>query len=345
MNAPARFRSLFASMAAAATLAAAPAHAGKTLDGIKQRGAVACGVHTGRAGFALADGSGNWSGLDVDFCRAVAAATLGDATKVKFIPTSSQTRITALQSGEIDLLARNTTWTFTRDNGLGLMWAGINFHDGQGFMARKKPGLNSVKQLSGATICVISGSTTEKTLSEYFRAHKLNYKAVVFDNPEAALQAFSSGRCQAYTGDLGALAVLRGKELANPDDYVILPEVISKEPAGPAVRRGDDEWFAVVRWTLNAMIEAEELGITQANADELKTRSDSIQVKRFLGQSDDLGKQLGLDKEWALRIVKAVGNYGESYERNLGARSGLNVPRGKNALFTKGGLMMSPPMN
>ncbi|MDR3018535.1 MAG: amino acid ABC transporter substrate-binding protein [Delftia acidovorans] len=345
MNTPARLRLALASMAVLLTLAAAPAHAGKTLDGIKQRGAVACGVHTGRAGFALADGSGNWSGLDVDLCRAVAAATLGDASKVKFIPTSGQTRITALQSGEIDLLARNTTWTFTRDNGLGLMWAGINFHDGQGFMARKKPGLNSVKQLSGATICVISGSTTEKTLSEYFRAHKLNYKAVVFDNPEAALQAFSSGRCQAYTGDLGALAVLRGKELASPGDYVILPEVISKEPAGPAVRRGDDEWFAIVRWTLNAMIEAEELGITQANADELKTRSDSIQVKRFLGQSDDLGKQLGLDKEWALRIVKAVGNYGESYERNLGAGSGLNVPRGKNALSTKGGLMMSPPMN
>ena len=236
MNAPARLRLALASMAALFTLAAAPAHAGKTLDGIKQRGAVACGVHTGRAGFALADGSGNWSGLDVDLCRAVAAATLGDASKVKFIPTSGQTRITALQSGEIDLLARNTTWTFTRDNGLGLMWAGINFHDGQGFMARKKPGLNSVKQLSGATICVISGSTTEKTLSEYFRAHKLNYKAVVFDNPEAALQAFSSGRCQAYTGDLGALAVLRGKELVNPDDYVILPEFISKEPAGPAVR-------------------------------------------------------------------------------------------------------------
>jgi general L-amino acid transport system substrate-binding protein len=344
MNTPARFRWLLASMAAIATLAAAPAHAGKTLDGIKQRGAVACGVHTGRAGFALADGSGNWSGLDADFCRAVAAATLGDPGKVKFVPTSSQTRITALQSGEIDLLARNTTWTFTRDSGLGLLWAGVNFHDGQGFVARKKPGLNSVRQLSGATICVISGSTTEKTLSEYFRAHKLNYKGVVFDNPEAALQAFGSGRCQAYTGDLGALAVLRGKELANPDD-VILPEVISKEPAGPAVRRGDDEWFAIVRWTLNAMIEAEELGITQANADDLKARSDSIQVKRFLGQADDLGKQLGLDKEWALRIVKAVGNYGESYERNLGARSGLNVPRGKNALATKGGLMMSPPMN
>jgi general L-amino acid transport system substrate-binding protein len=312
MNTPARFRWLLASMAAIATLAAAPAHAGKTLDGIKQRGAVACGVHTGRAGFALADGSGNWSGLDADFCRAVAAATLGDPGKVKFVPTSSQTRITALQSGEIDLLARNTTWTFTRDSGLGLLWAGVNFHDGQGFVARKKPGLNSVRQLSGATICVISGSTTEKTLSEYFRAHKLNYKGVVFDNP---------------------------------DDYVILPEVISKEPAGPAVRRGDDEWFAIVRWTLNAMIEAEELGITQANADDLKARSDSIQVKRFLGQADDLGKQLGLDKEWALRIVKAVGNYGESYERNLGARSGLNVPRGKNALATKGGLMMSPPMN
>lgn len=323
----------------------APAHAGKTLDAVKQKGVVTCGVHTGRAGFALADGTGNWSGLDADFCRALAAAVLGDPAKVKFVPTSGQTRITALQAGEIDLLARNTTWTYTRDTSLGLVWAGVNFHDGQGFIAKKKPGLTSLKQLSGATICVLSGSTTEKTLSEYFRSHKMQYKGVVFDNPESAQQAFGSGRCQAYTGDLGALAVLRTKELKNPDNYVILPEVISKEPVGPAVRRGDDEWFAIVKWTLNAMLEAEELGIDQGNVDAQKAKSDDPGVKRFLGQSEDLGKHLGLDREWAYRIVKSVGNYGDSFERNLGAKSGLNLPRGKNNLYSKGGLMISPPMN
>ncbi len=335
----------FLPIAALAIACVAPAHAGKTLDSVKQKGILTCGVHTGRAGFALADGSGNWTGLDVDMCRAVAAAVLGDASKVKYVPTSGQTRITALQSGEVDLLARNTTWTFSRDTSLGLVWAGINFHDGQGFIAKKKPGLNSIKQLSGATICVLSGSTTEKTLSEYFRSHKMQYKGVVVDNPEAAQQAFSSGRCQAYTGDLGALAVLKTKELKNPDDYVILPEVISKEPVGPAVRRGDDEWFAIVKWSLNAMFEAEELGISESNVDALKAKSDDPAVKRLLGQSDDIGKGLGLDKEWVFRIIKAVGNYGESYERNLGMKSSLKLPRGKNALVNNGGLMMSPPMN
>lgn len=322
----------------------APAYAGKVLDGVKQKGVVSCGVHTGRVGFALADGAGNWSGLDVDLCRAIAAAVLGDASKVKYVPTSAQTRITALQAGEIDVLARNTTWTFSRDASLGLVWAGINFYDGQAFIARKRPNLTSVKQLNGSTICVDSGTTTERTLAEYFRANKLQYKAVVFDQPEAAQQAFATGRCQAYTGDNGALAVLKAKELKNPDDYVILPDQISKEPLGPAVRRGDEEWFAIVKWTLNAMIEAEELGISQVNVDELKTKSADPAIRRFLGAGDDTGKFLGLDKDWSYGIVKQVGNYGESFDRNLGAKSVVKLPRGRMNLWTHGGLMISPPL-
>jgi general L-amino acid transport system substrate-binding protein len=333
------------SAAVALLLAGAPvAHAGKVLDGVRANGVVSCGVHTGRAGFALADGNGNWSGLDVDLCRAVASAVLGDPGKVKFVPTSSQTRITALQGGEIDLLARNTTWTYSRDTSLGLVWAGINFYDGQAFIARKKPGLNSIRQLGGATICVDSGTTTERTLAEYFRANKLQYKSIVFDQPEAAQQAFATGRCQAYTGDNGALAVLKAKELKNPDDYVILPELISKEPLGPAVRRGDEEWFAIVKWTLNAMIEAEELGIDQKNIDGLKASSADPAIRRFVGTADDTGKSLGLDKDWSYRIVKFVGNYGDSFDRNLGKNSTIKLPRGYMNLWTKGGLMMSPPL-
>ncbi len=333
------------SAAVALLLAGAPsAYAGKVLDGVRANGVVSCGVHTGRAGFALADGNGNWSGLDVDLCRAVASAVLGDPGKVKFVPTSSQTRITALQGGEIDLLARNTTWTYSRDTSLGLVWAGINFYDGQAFIAKKKPGLNSIRQLGGATICVDSGTTTERTLAEYFRANKLQYKSIVFDQPEAAQQAFASGRCQAYTGDNGALAVLKAKELKNPDDYIILPELISKEPLGPAVRRGDDEWFAIVKWTLNAMIEAEELGIDQKNVDALKASSTDPSVRRFVGASDDTGKSLGLDKDWGYRIVKSVGNYGDSFDRNLGKNSNIKLPRGYMNLWTQGGLMMSPPL-
>jgi len=336
--------SLLATAALMACAFAVPAHAGKVLDGVKQRGVISCGVHTGRAGFALADSAGNWSGLDVDFCRALAAGVLGDASKVRFVPTSAQTRITALQAGEIDVLARNTSWTYNRDTSLGLMWAGINFYDGQAFIAKKRPNLKTIQQLNGATICVDSGTTTERTLAEYFRANKLQYKAVVFDQAEAAQQAFVSGRCQAYTADNGALAVLKAKELKNPDDYVIFPELISKEPLGPAVRRGDEDWFTIVKWTLNAMVEAEELGITQANADSLKSTSADPAIRRFLGAGDDLGKFMGLDKDWSYRIVKAVGNYGESFDRNLGAKSSIKLPRGHMNLWTKGGLMMSPPL-
>lgn len=343
MRLAARWSILSASFVAALALTA-PAHAGKVLDGIKQKGVVTCGVHTGRDGFALADSAGNWSGLDVDYCRALAAGVLGDAGKVKYVPTSGQTRITALQSGEVDVLARNTTWTYTRDTSLGLLWAGINFYDGQAFIARKAANLKSVKQLGGATICVDSGSTTEKNLADYFAANKLKYKAVVFDSSEASEKAFASGRCQAYTGDNGSLAVFKATQLKNPDDYVILPELVSKEPVGPAVRRGDEEWFAIARWTLLAMIEAEELGISSANIDKLKASSADPVIKRFVGTGDDLGKFLGLDKEWTYRIVKQVGNYGESFDRNLGAASKVKLPRGYTNLWTKGGLMYAPPL-
>lgn len=337
-------RALATLAAAAAACMPLLAHAGKVLDGIKQRGVLTCGVHTGRAGFALANGDGQWAGLDVDYCRALAAAVLGDAEKVKFAPTSGQTRITALQSGEIDVLSRNTTWTYTRDASLGLVWVGINFIDGQAFIAKKRPRLDSVRQLGGATICVDSGTTTEKNLADYFKANKLPYKAVVFDQAEAAQQAFTSGRCQAFTGDSSALSILKTTHLKNPDDYVILPELISKEPLGPAVRRGDEEWFAIAKWTLNAMIEAEELGINSANIDSLKAGSADPAVRRFVGSGDDLGKFIGLDKDWSYRIVKQVGNYGESFERNLGASSPLKMPRARMNLWSKGGLLMSPPL-
>lgn len=335
---------IWGAAAFAALLATAPAQAGKVLDGVRQKGVVTCGVHTGRAGFALADSNGHWSGLDVDYCRAIAAAVLGDATKVKFVPTSTQTRFTALQAGEIDVLARNTTWQLGRDASLGLVWVGINFHDGQAFIVRKAPGLDSVKKLGGATICVDSGSTTEKTLTDYFRTNRMSFKPVVFDNPEATLQAFESGRCQAMSKDYGALAVARAMELKNPDSYLILPEVITKEPLGPAVRRGDDEWIAIAKWTLNAMVEAEELGIFQNNIDVLRSTSISPDIKRFVGTGDDLGKLLGLDKDWSYRIVKQVGNYGESFDNNLGRTSKLHLPRGNMKLWKNGGLMYSPPM-
>jgi len=343
MNAAFRLAAVCASAAAVAGLTG-PVHAGKVVDSIKQKGAVTCGVHTGRAGFALADSSGKWSGLDVDYCRALAAAVLGDAGKVKYVPLSGPTRITALQSGEVDVLARNTTWTYTRDTSLGLVWVGINFYDGQAFITKKKPGLAKVAQLAGATICVDSGSTTEKNLAEYFTGHKLQYKGVVFDQIEASQQAFISGRCQVYTGDNSNLAVLKATLLKNPDDYVILPEQISKEPLGPAIHRGDDDWFAIAKWTLFAMIEAEELGISSSNIDSLKASSSDPTIKRFVGTGDDLGKFMGLDKEWSYRIVKQVGNYGESFDRNVGADSKVKLPRGLMNLWTKGGLMISPPL-
>ena len=327
----------------AATLASAPAFAGKTLDAIKARGQLACGVNTGLAGFSAADSNGNWTGLDVDICKAIAATVLGDASKVKYVPLTAQQRFTALQSGEIDILSRNTTWTLTRDASLGMAFTGVTYYDGQGFMVPAKGKIKNAKQLKGATVCVQSGTTTEKNLSDFSKANNLAIKPVVFDTQEATNKAYFAGRCQAYTTDASALAFIRTKEAPNPDDYVVLPEIISKEPLGPAVRRGDDEWFAVVKWVINALIEAEELGITQAKADSMKSSPDPT-VQRFLGVGEDLGKSLGLDREWAARAVKAGGNYGDIFNRNVGADSPLKLPRGLNAQWNKGGILYALPL-
>jgi general L-amino acid transport system substrate-binding protein len=331
--------------AAGLTLAVlAPAHAGKTLDAIKQRGQVVCGVNTGLAGFSAADSSGNWSGLDVDVCKAVAAATLGDATKVKYVPLNAQQRFTALQSGEIDMLSRNTTFTLTRDGSLGLHQTVVTYYDGQGFMVPVKSKIKSAKQLKGQTVCVQSGTTTEKNLTDYSRANNLGIKPVVFEKVEAATGAYFSGRCVAYTTDASGLASVRNKEAKNPADHIILPELISKEPLGPMVRRGDDEWFAIVKWTVYGLLEAEEYGVTQANVDQLKTSATDPVVQRLLGTTEDTGKLLGLDKEWMVRAIKATGNYGEIFERNVGPKSALGLPRGVNNQWNKGGLMYAYPI-
>jgi general L-amino acid transport system substrate-binding protein len=338
-------RGLKALAAAGLTLAVlAPAHAGKTLDAIKQRGQVVCGVNTGLAGFSAADSSGNWTGLDVDMCKAVAAATLGDATKVKYVPLNAQQRFTALQSGEIDMLSRNTTFTLTRDGSLGLHQTVVTYYDGQGFMVPVKSKIKSAKQLKGQTVCVQSGTTTEKNLTDFSRANNLGIKPVVFEKVEAATGAYFSGRCVAYTTDASGLASVRNKEAKNPADHIILPELISKEPLGPMVRRGDDEWFAIVKWTLYGLLEAEEYGVTQANVDQLKTSATDPVVQRLLGTTEDTGKLLGLDKDWMARAIKATGNYGEIFERNVGPKSALGLPRGVNNLWNKGGLMYAYPI-
>jgi general L-amino acid transport system substrate-binding protein len=338
-------KTLCALAAAVLGLSALPAHAGKTLDAIKARGQLVCGVNTGLAGFSAADSQGNWSGLDVDVCKAIAAAILGDANKVKWVPLGAQQRFTALQSGEIDILSRNTTWTLTRDASLGMHFTNTTYYDGQGFMVPSKGKVKSAKQLKGATVCVQSGTTTEKNLTDFSRANKLDIKPVVFEKVEAATGAYFAGRCQVYTTDASGLASVRGKEAAKPDDHVILPELISKEPLGPSVRRGDDEFFAIAKWTLNALLEAEEYGITQANVDQMKKDSKNPGIMRLLGAgTEDLGKALGLDKEWAYRAIKAVGNYGEQFERHVGPKTAIGLPRGTNNLWTSGGLMYAPPV-
>jgi general L-amino acid transport system substrate-binding protein len=330
-------------LAIVASFATTSAFAGKTLDAIKQRGTVQCGVSSGVAGFSAPDDKGHWSGFDADVCRAVAAAVLGDPEKVTFVPLNAQQRFTALQSGQVDVLSRNTSWTLTRDASLGLNFTAITYFDGQGFLLPKKLKVNSAKQLKNAQVCVQSGTTTEKNLADYSKANKLGVKPVVFDTYEASLKAFFSGRCQAFTADASALASVRNKEAPNPDDYLILPETISKEPLGPMVKRGDDEWLAVVKWSVFALLEAEELGLTQANIDARKADPDPA-IQRFVGGSDDMGKLLGLDKLWAVRIIKATGNYGEIFERNVGQGSPLKLPRGLNKLWTQGGLMYPPPI-
>ena len=330
---------------AAATIAgvATAAYAGKELDAIKARGSLICGVSTGVAGFAAADSQGKWTGIDVDVCRAVAAAIFGDADKVKFVPTTAQQRFTALQSGEVDLLVRTTTYTLTRDTALGFDFTGINYYDGQGFMVNKKLGVKSAKELNGATVCVQPGTTTELNLADYFRANKMTFKPVVIEKIEEVRAAFFAGRCDVFTTDASGLYATRAANAPNPDDYIILPEIISKEPLGPVVRHGDNQFADIVRWALFAMIEAEEYGITSKNIDEMM-KSDNPTIKRILGVTPGMGKALGVDNKWVYNIIKQVGNYGESFDRNVGMGSPLKIARGQNALWTQGGLQYAPPI-
>jgi general L-amino acid transport system substrate-binding protein len=330
-------------IAAGATFAV-PAHAGKTLDAIKARGQVICGVNTGLAGFSAADSSGKWSGLDVDVCKALAAAVLSDAEKVKYVPLTAQQRFTALQSGEVDILSRNTTFTLTRDASLGLSQTVVTYYDGQGFMVTAKSKIKSAKQLKGQTVCVQSGTTTEKNLTDFSKANKLDIKPVVFEKLEAATGAYFSGRCVAYTTDASGLASTRAKEAKNPAEHIVLADLISKEPLGPMVRRGDDEWFAISKWVIYGLLEAEEYGVNQANADQMKGSADPVVQRLLGGGTEDTGKLLGLDKDWAFRAVKAVGNYGEIFERNVGPKTPLNLPRGANNLWNKGGQMYAFPI-
>ena len=322
---------------------ASSASAQKTLQAARDRGHLLCGVSQGLAGFSNPDGKGNWSGIDVDFCKAVAAAALGDAGKVKFLPLSGKERFTALQSGEVDVLSRNTTWTLSRDAGLGMNFAGVIYYDGQGFMVRRKLGVKSAKELNGATACANAGTTTELNVADFFRANGMKYQLVTFEKSDDAFAAYVKGRCDVYTTDQSGLYAQRIR-LENPDEHVILPEIISKEPLGPAVRHGDDAWFEVVKWTLFALINAEELGVTAANADWQRVESKNPEIRRLLGSEGDAGKSLGLDAEWALRAIKAAGNYGEMFERNLGSGSPLKIARNVNALWSKGGILYAPPV-
>ena len=318
--------------------------AGKTLDAIKQKDQISCGVNTGLAGFGAADSQGKWTGLDVDICRAIASAVLGSADKVRYVPLSAPQRFTALQSGEIDILSRNTTFSLTRDASLGLNQTAVTFYDGQGFMVPTKSNIKSAKQLKGATVCVQSGTTTEKNLNDFSKANKLDVKPIVFEKLEAANAAYFSGRCKAYTTDASGLASIRSKEAKNPKEHLILPELISKEPLGPMVRRGDDEWFAITKWVIYGLLEAEELGIDSKNIETLKNQSTDPAILRLLGKSDDMGKLLGLDREWLARAVAQVGNYAEIFERNVGEKTPLALKRGHNALWTQGGLQYPIPI-
>lgn len=310
-----------------------------TLETVIKNDHVKCGVSTGLAGFSAADEKGNWQGIDVDVCRAVAAATLGDASKVKYTPLTAKERFTALQSGEIDMLSRNTTWTLTRDGSLGLNFAGVNYYDGQGFMVSSKLGVKSALELDGAAVCIQAGTTTELNLADYFKANNMSYKAVTYDTSDQTIKGFEAGRCDMLTSDQSQLYSLRIK-LAKPEEAVVLPEVISKEPLGPVVRQGDDKWFNIVKWSLFAMVNAEEMGVTKDNIKEMKDSKDPS-IQRLMGGQ---GEKLGLKDDWAMNIVSQVGNYGESFEANVGSGSPLKIGRGLNALWNKGGLQYAPPI-
>ncbi|MCX7558717.1 amino acid ABC transporter substrate-binding protein [Sulfitobacter sp. F26204] len=324
-----------------AGLAAGAAAAG-TLDDVKARGKLNCGVTTGLAGFAAPDATGEWKGIDAAFCRAVAAAVLGDATAVEFVPTTGKTRFTALASGEIDVLARNTTWTLSRDVDLKFDFLGVNYYDGQGFMVPKALGVSSAKDLDGATVCVQTGTTTELNLADFFRANNISYEPVPIETNAEGAQQYLAGACDSYTTDASGLASTRAT-FENPGDHTLLPEIISKEPLGPLVRHGDNEWGDVVRWTLNALISAEELGVTSANVGEMSTGSTNPEIKRLLGTEGTLGEMLGLDADWAKRAIATQGNYGEIFARNIGEDTPVGLARGLNAQWTDGGLLYSPP--
>jgi general L-amino acid transport system substrate-binding protein len=328
---------------AAALGFAAPAQAGPTLDKVKQAGSLSCGVQTGTPGFGQPDSQGKYSGFNIDICRAIAAAVFGDPDKVKYVPLTAQQRFTALQSGEVDILSNDTTWTLQRDTQLGLNFGPIVFYDGQGFMVPKKLGVKTAKELGGATICVPPGTTTELNLADYFRANKMDYKPVVIEKVDEVMAAYLSGRCDVFTTDSAALAAQRSGRAQNPDDHIILTERISKEPLAPVVRHGDEEWHDIVDWTIYALIEAEEKGISQKNLDEM-AKSEAPDIKRMLGGTPGMGKALGLDEKWAYNTIKAVGNYGEIFDRHLGLTSPLKLERGYNNLWTKGGLIYAPPI-
>jgi general L-amino acid transport system substrate-binding protein len=321
---------------------AAQAASAQTLKQVKDRGILNCGANGSLAGFGLPDAQGNWKGLDVDLCRAIAAAVLGDGNKIKFTALTAKDRFTALQSGEVDVLVRNTTWTSSREAALGLEFTGVDYFDGQGFMVRKSLKVNSALELNGASVCVQQGTTTELNLADFFRAHNMQLKSVTFANADETVKAYDAGRCDSFTTDASGLAAERLR-LANPDDHIILPEIISKEPLGPSVRKGDDQWLDVVKWTLFALVNAEEYGVTQKNVDEM-LKSTNPNIKRLVGTEGNYGEQLGLSKDWAANAVKAVGNYGEMYERNVGTGSPLKIGRGLNRLWDKGGVMYAPPI-
>ena len=333
--------SLVVTLALAAGLSAQAASA-QTLKTVKDRGQLSCGVSQGLPGFSTPDDKGNWTGLDVDICRAIAAAIFNDATKIKFVPLSAKDRFTALQSGEIDVLSRNTTWTLSRDTSLGANFTGVTYYDGQGFLVKKSLKVNSALELNSASVCVQTGTTTEQNLADYFKGNNMKYEVIAFGTADETVKAYESGRCDVFTSDVSQLYAERLK-LATPADHVVLPEIISKEPLGPMVRHGDDQWFDIVKWTLFAMVGAEELGMTQKNVDEI-AKSDKPEIKRAVGTDGNLGEQLGLTKDWLVRIVKAVGNYGESFERNVGSGSKLGIARGLNQLWNKGGIQYAPPI-
>ncbi len=325
----------------AAAFAATTASAA-TLDTIKQKGMLTCGSNPGLAGFGIPDDKGNWTGLDVDLCRAIAAAVLNDPSKVKFLPLTAKDRFTALQSGEVDVLVRNSTWTMQRDTQLGITFTGVNYYDGQGFMVKKKLNVSSALELNGASVCTQQGTTTELNLADFFHANKMKYEVVAFQSADETIKAYDAGRCDAFTTDASGLYSERLK-LKDPDENIVLPEIISKEPLGPAVRKGDDQWFSIVKWVGFAMVNAEELGVTKANVDEM-LKSTNPEVKRLLGVDGNFGESIGLTKDWVVRIIKAVGNYGESFERNVGQGSPLKIKRGLNALWNKGGIQYAPPI-